>query len=190
MRIGAASHERKVKGQTGMELTAIIICGMAAVGTALLVIFSKNTVHSALWMVGNCLALAVLFLLLNSQFIAILQVIVYAGAIMMFILYAIMMLNLRAGGEEDFKKNLFTGRFVILCLFFIGLLILGVGLSPTALKGAMVPTALAAFGEVNLIANYIFVEGLCPFELVSVLLTAAVVGAVFLARGDAQHRVD
>ena len=79
-----------------MELIAIVICGMAAVGTALLVIFSKNTVHSALWMVGNCLALAVLFLLLNSQFIAILQVIVYAGAIMMFILYAIMMLNLRA----------------------------------------------------------------------------------------------
>ncbi|MGA2938063.1 MAG: NADH-quinone oxidoreductase subunit J [Syntrophobacteraceae bacterium] len=168
-----------------MELTATIICGIAAVGTALFVIFSKNTVHSALWMVGNCLALAVLFLLLNSQFIAILQVIVYAGAIMMFILYAIMMLNLRAGGEEgDLKKNLFTGRFVILFLFFISLLILGVGLSPMALKGAMGPHALSAFGEVNLIANYIFVEGLCPFELVSVLLTVGVVGAVYLARRD------
>jgi NADH-quinone oxidoreductase subunit J len=168
-----------------MELIAAIICGMAAVGTALLVIFSKNTVHSALWMVGNCLALAVLFLLLSSQFIAVLQVIVYAGAIMMFILYAIMMLNLRAAGEEgDLKKNLFTGRFVILCLFFISLLILGVGLSPMALKGDMGPHALSAFGEVNLIANYIFLEGLCPFELVSVLLTAAVVGSVFLARRD------
>jgi NADH-quinone oxidoreductase subunit J len=168
-----------------MELIAAVICGMAAVGTALLVIFSKNTVHSALWMVGNCLALAVLFLLLSSQFIAVLQVIVYAGAIMMFILYAIMMLNLRAGGEEgDLKKNLFTGRFVILFLFFISLLILGVGLSPMALKGDMAPHALSTFGEVNLIANYIFVEGLAPFELVSVLLTAGVVGAVFLARKD------
>ena len=167
-----------------MELIAIVICGAAAVMTALLVIFSKNTVHSALWMVGNCLALAVLFLLLNSQFIAILQVIVYAGAIMMFILYAIMMLNLRAGEEGDLKKNLLNGPFVILCLFFISLLILGVGLSPMALKGDMGPHALSAFGEVNLIANYIFVEGLCPFELVSVLLTAGVVGAVFLARRD------
>ena len=168
-----------------MELTAIIIFGGAAVATALLVIFSKNTVHSALWMVGNCLVLAVLFLLLNSQFIAILQVIVYAGAIMMFILYAIMMLNLRATGEEgDLKKKLFTGRFVILFLFFAGLLILGVGLSPMALKGDMAPHAISAFGEVNLIANYIFVEGLAPFELVSVLLTAAVVGAVFLAKRD------
>jgi len=168
-----------------MELIVTIICGMAAVATALFVIFSKNTVHSALWMVGNCLALAVLFLLLNSQFIAILQVIVYAGAIMMFIIYAIMMLNLRAGGEEgDLKKNLFTGRVLILSLFFIGLLILGVGLSPMALKGDMAPYALSAFGEVNLVANYIFLQGLCPFELVSVLLTAAVVGAVFLARRD------
>jgi NADH-quinone oxidoreductase subunit J len=185
MGIETALCKGKVKGQTEMELIATIIFGMAAVGTALLVIFSKNTVHSALWMVGNCLALAVLFLLLNSQFIAILQVIVYAGAIMMFILYAIMMLNLRAAGEEgDLKKNLFTGRFVILALFFISLLILGVGLSPMALKGDMGPHALSAFGEVNLIANYIFVEGLCPFELVSVLLTAGVVGAVFLAKRD------
>jgi NADH-quinone oxidoreductase subunit J len=168
-----------------MELIATVICGGAAVAAALLVIFSKNTVHSALWMVANCLALAVLFLLLNSQFIAVLQVIVYAGAIMMFILYAIMMLNLRVNSDEgDIKKSLFSGRFAILSLFFIGLLILGVGLSPMALKGDMAPHALAAFGEVNLIANYIFREGLCAFELVSVLLTAAVVGAVFLARRD------
>ncbi len=168
-----------------MELIATLICGIAAAGTALLVIFSKNTVHSALWMVGNCLALAVLFLLLNSEFLAILQVIVYAGAIMMFILYAIMMLNLRAADEEgDLKRNLLTGRFVILVLFCIGLLILGAGLSPMVLKGDMTPHALAAFGEANLIANYIFREGLCPFELVSVLLTAAVVGAVYLAKKD------
>lgn len=165
-----------------MELVAVLICGILAVGTAVLVIFSKNTVHSAIWMIANCLVLAVLFLLLNSQFIAILQVIVYAGAIMMFIVYAIMMLNLRAGEEIDLRKQLFTKRFAVLCLFFIGLLILGVGLSPLALKGDMAPHAMASFGEVNLIANYIFVQGLAPFELISVLLTAAVVGAVFLAK--------
>ncbi len=171
-----------------MELIATVICGSAAVVAALLVIFSKNTVHSALWMVLNCLALAVLFLLMNSQFIAILQVIVYAGAIMMFILYAIMMLNLRANIDEaNIWKNIFTGRFVLLILFFMGLLVLGAGLSPLALKGTMAPQALSSVGEVNLIANYIFVEGLAPFELVSVLLTAAVVGAVFLARRDAHE---
>jgi NADH-quinone oxidoreductase subunit J len=168
-----------------MELIATIICGGLAVAAALLVIFSKNTVHSALWMVANCLALAVLFLLLNSQFIAVLQVIVYAGAIMMFILYAIMMLNLRASDEAgNVRQRLFTGRFAILCLFFLSLLMLGVGISPMAVKGDMAPLAVSTFGEVNLIANYIFLQGLMPFELVSVLLTAAVVGAVYLARKD------
>jgi NADH-quinone oxidoreductase subunit J len=168
-----------------MDLIPIAISGILAVATALLVIFSKNTVHSALWMVGNCFSLAVLFLLLNSQFIAILQVIVYAGAIMMFILYAIMMLNLRENNDEgDLRKSFLTGRVAVLVLFFIGLLILGVGLSPMALKGSLAPQSIAGFGEVNLIANYIFAEGLIPFELVSVLLTAAVVGAVFLAKKE------
>lgn len=135
-------------------------------------------------MVGNCLALAVLFLLLNSQFIAILQVIVYAGAIMMFIIYAVMMLNLRVSGEGDFPKSLPAGRILVLFLFMSCLLVLGAGLSPFALKGQMGPQSIAKFGEVNLIANYIFVQGIAAFELVSVLLTAAVVGAVFLARRD------
>ena len=168
-----------------MELIAIVICGSLAVLTALLVIFSKNTVHSALWMVGNCFSIAVLFLLLNSQFIAILQVIVYAGAIMMFILYAIMMLNLRGNDDEgNLKKNMLGSRFIFLLLFFAGLLILGLGFSPMAMKGNLGAQAVARFGEVKLIANYIFAEGLIPFELVSVLLTAAVVGAVYLAKKD------
>ncbi|NOY68054.1 MAG: NADH-quinone oxidoreductase subunit J [Deltaproteobacteria bacterium] len=168
-----------------MELFAILLFGIAATTTALFVIFSKNTVHSALWMVANCFTVAVLFLLLNSQFIAILQIIVYAGAIMMFILYAIMMLNLKKAGDEDqVKNNLAPGRLLILGLFFIGLIILGIGFSPQALKGGMGADALAGFGEINLVANYIFSKGLIPFELVSVLLTAAVVGAVYLAKKD------
>ena len=167
-----------------MGLLGIIICGGAAIACALFVILSRNTVHSALWMVANCLALAVLFLFLNSQFIAILQVIVYAGAIMMFIIYAIMMLNLRASGENDFPESFPAGRLAVMLLFMVCLIALGAGLSPMALKGQMGPNAMAKFGEVNLIANYIFVQGIAAFELVSVLLTAAVVGAVFLARRD------
>jgi NADH-quinone oxidoreductase subunit J len=168
-----------------MEFVVIKIVGIVAVLTALLVIFSRNTVHSALWMVANCFSLAVLFLLLNSPFIAILQIIVYAGAIMMFILYAIMMLNLKAiENEGNLRKTFFTPRFAVLFLFFIGLLVLGLGLSPLAMKGDMTADAVAGFGEVNLIAHYIFTQGLIPFELVSVLLTAAVVGAVYLAKKE------
>jgi NADH-quinone oxidoreductase subunit J len=168
-----------------MELALILICGTIAIATAVMVILSRNTVHSALWMVGNCFILAVLFLLLHFQFIAIMQVIVYAGAIMMFVLYAIMMLNLRLSDDSaDIVKNILNGRYLLLALFFIGILIIGVGFGPMALKGSMTDQAMTKLGEVELLANYIFAEGLLPFELVSVLLTAAVVGAIYLAKKD------
>ena len=168
-----------------MELTLILICGAIAITTAVMVILSRNTVHSALWMIGNCFIIAVLFLLLRFQFIAILQVIVYAGAIMMFILYAIMLLNLRLSDDSaDIVKNILNGRYLLLILFFIGILIIGVGFGPMALKGSMTDQAMIKFGEVELLANYIFAEGLLPFELVSVLLTAAIVGAIYLAKKE------
>ena len=166
-----------------MEYALILICGIIAITTAIMVILSRNTVHSAMWMVGNCFIIAVLFLLLRFQFIAILQVIVYAGAIMMFIIYAIMMLNLRLSDDSaEPLKNLLNGRYLLLALLFIGIVILGVGFGPMALKGTMTDQAMIKFGEVELLANYIFAEGLLPFELVSVLLTAAIVGAVYLTK--------
>ena len=166
-----------------MEYALILICGIIAITTAIMVILSRNTVHSAMWMVGNCFIIAVLFLLLRFQFIAILQVIVYAGAIMMFIIYAIMMLNLRLSDDSaEPLKNLLNGRYLLLALLFIGIVILGVGFGPMALKGTMTDQAMIKFGEVELLANYIFSEGLLPFELVSVLLTAAIVGAVYLTK--------
>ena len=66
----------------------------------------------------------------------------------------------------------------------IGMFIIGVGFGPMALKGSMTDPAMIKFGEVELLSNYIFAEGLLPFELVSVLLTAAIVGAVYLAKKD------
>jgi len=166
-----------------MEQALILICGIIAIVTAVMVILSRNTVHSAMWMVGNCFIIAVLFLLLHFQFIAILQVIVYAGAIMMFIIYAIMLLNLRRSDDSaDPLKNLFNGRYLLVGLLFIGIVILGVGFGPMALKGSMTDQAMMKLGEVELLANYIFADGLLPFELVSVLLTAAIVGAVYLAK--------
>ncbi len=164
-----------------MEHALILFCGFIAIVTALMVILSQNTVHSALWMIGNCLIIAVFYLLLRFPFIAILQVMVYAGVIMMFILYAIMMLNQR---RSDDRADMSKGRYILLALFFVGVFILGVGFAPMALKGSMTVQAMMKFGEVNMLANYIFTEGLLPFELISVLLTAAVVGAVYLTKKD------
>jgi NADH:ubiquinone oxidoreductase subunit 6 (subunit J) len=94
-----------------------------------------------------------------------------------------MMLNLRVSDESaEPLKNLLNGRYLLVALLLIGMFIIGVGFGPMALKGSMTDQAMIKFGEVELLSNYIFAEGLLPFELVSVLLTAAIVGAVYLAK--------
>ncbi len=166
-----------------MELALLIICGLLCVVTSLMVIFTRNTVHSAIWMIAAFFFMAVLYLLLRSEFIAILQIIVYAGAIMMFIVYAIMMLNLRRDAEER-EELLKTKVFGLglLGVFLLVLLVLGVGRGMMALKGPVTDQLLEKFGETAVLANFLFSDYLLPFEVISILLTAGVVGAVALAK--------
>ncbi len=166
-----------------MELTLLILCGGLAVITSLMVILARNTVHSALWMVASFFFMAVLYLLLRMEFIAILQIIVYAGAIMMFIIYAIMMLNLRqeTADTEPVRKSKVVGLGMLVVLFFV-LLVLGVGRGIEALKGPVTDQMMEKFGHVAVLSNFLFSDYLLPFEVVSILLTAGIVGSVFLAK--------
>ena len=166
-----------------MELIMLIICGVLTVITSLMVILARNTVHSALWMVASFFFMAVLFLLLHAQFLAILQIIVYAGAIMMFIIYAIMMLNLRQedADQAPMKKTKVLGLW-LLVLLFVGLIGLGIYQGMMPLKGPITDCVLEKFGHVAVLSNYLFSDYLLPFEVASVLLTAGVVGAVALAK--------
>lgn len=167
------------------ELIILTIFVIMASLAALMVICSKHIVHSALWMIITCVVLAILFLLLNLQFLAILQIIVYAGAIMMFILYAIMMLNLRFSRGPYQLWRLKTFGLVLVFLFMGGLLGLAEMMPHVpSLSGLFTPEAMQEYGEVNILASSIFSKYLVPFELVSVLLTAGVVGAVALAKKD------
>ena len=166
-----------------MELALLIICGLLCVVTSLMVVFTRNTVHSAIWMIASFFFMAVLYLLLRSEFIAILQIIVYAGAIMMFIVYAIMMLNLRRDSEEreELLKTKVFGLGLLGVLFLV-LLVLGVGRGVMALRGPVTCQVLEKFGETSVLANFLFSDYLLPFEVISLLLTAGVVGAVALAK--------
>ncbi len=161
----------------------LIICITLTIVTSLMVVFCRHAIHSAMWMVASCVALAVMFLLLHLQFLAVLQVIVYAGAIMMFIVYAVMMLNLRSQEGVTALPGLKSGSLVLAGLLGIGVLaLLGAGAVVTALKGPVTLQAFEQYGEVNILARAIFSDYLLPFELISVLLTAGVVGAVALAK--------
>ncbi len=168
-----------------MEQTVMIIFGALTITTSAMVVCARNTIHSALWMVASFVSMACIFVLLHAPFLAILQIIVYAGAIMMFIIYAIMMLNIR---EEDAtrgpvrKSKIFgIGLLIVLTLL---LFVIGFNMSMTALKGPITLQVFEQFGNVAVFSRYLFTDYLLPFETVSVLLTAAVVGAVVLAKRD------
>ena len=168
-----------------MELVFLLICGGVAVIASLLVIFARSTLHSALWMVLSFFMIAIVYVLLQAQFLAMLQVIVYAGAIMMFIVYAIMMLNLRQESKlktgTRISKIIGVGSLIVL---FLELMLVSLGHNLTAIQGPVSEKLVASYGRMAVISNFLFSDYLLPFEVVSILLTAGVVGAVVLAKRE------
>ncbi len=168
-----------------MTLTFFWIFGVIAMASALLCITRKNPIASALWLVVTLFALAALFVLLDAQFIAVLQVLVYAGAIMVLFLFVIMLLNLGRPGPSDLKGPLGLGVAVVLGA---ALLFLLQPLTKTTLPSTITlpPGSVQALqqqqGIVGSVANPLFNTYLVPFEIASVLLLAAIVGAVVLAK--------
>ena len=88
----------------GFKFILFMITALVVIVSSILMATRKNPIHSALWMIVTFFAMAVIYLLLNAQFIAVAQVMVYAGAIMMLILFVIMMVNMDKGDEKDTTK--------------------------------------------------------------------------------------
>ena len=156
-----------------------------AVGSALLCVTRRSPIASALWLVLTLFALAALFVILDAQFIAVLQVLVYAGAIMVLFLFVIMLLNLGRPGPTDIKGP--VGVLVATVLAGALLLQLRVLSQATLPPGIQLPAGTISAlqqqqGMVGSVANPLFAAYLVPFEIASVLLLAAIVGAVVLAK--------
>ena len=168
-----------------MTVTFFWIFGVIAIGSALLCITRRNPLNSALWLVVTLFALAALFVLLDAQFIAVLQVLVYAGAIMVLFLFVIMLLNLGRPGPSDIKGPVGLAIAVVLggALLFL-LRPLSQAALPTAIQlpAGTVAALQQQQGIVGAVAYPLFGAYLVPFEIVSVLLLAAIVGAVVLAK--------
>ena len=168
-----------------MTLTVFWIFGILAIVSALLCITRKNPVASALWLVVTLFALAALFVLLDAQFLAALQVLVYAGAIMVLFLFVIMLLNLGRPGPSDIKGPvaLIAGVVLAGALLFLLRPVSNMTLASTiTLPPGSVPALQQQQGIVGAVANPLFGTYLIPFEIASVLLLAAIVGAVVLAK--------
>jgi NADH-quinone oxidoreductase subunit J len=167
-----------------VTLTFFWIFGAIAVVGALSCITRKNPVASALWLVVTLFALAAMYVLLDAQFIAALQVLVYAGAIMVLFLFVIMLLNLGHPGPSDIKGPVGVGIAALLGgTLLLQLRVLGQAAPPDAItlpEGTM--AALQQQGMVAAVAGPLFDAYLIPFEITSLLLLAAIVGAVVLAK--------
>ena len=161
------------------------IFAVIAIASALLCITRRSPVMSALWLVMTMFSLAAIFVLLDAQFIAAIQVLVYAGAIMVLFLFVIMLLNLGQAGPSDMLG--WVGRLVMLAvagllaveLWVVGRITPAEDLVPSAESVARLSEEQ---GAVGMISEPLFRVYLVPFELTSLLLLAAIVGAVVLAK--------
>lgn len=160
-----------------------VFLAVLAVASALAMVISKNTVNSALFLVLNMLALAGLFLLLKAQFLAVIQILVYAGAIMVLFLFVIMLLNVQ---NEESLFNKLRLKYFVAFLLGVGVfsqIIYSLGSFTDTLP--TVSSDMAHVGTVEAVGDVMFTEYLLPFELTAILLTAAVVGALIVA----QHKI-
>ena len=162
-----------------------IVMGLMAIVCAICVVFQKNPIYSAIFLIQTMVALAVLYVMLHAQFIAAIQIMVYAGAIMVLFIFVIMLLNLSKRDEEDVKDKLIlqkgTAIFLGLVLFgVIGVVTLKSVLHGT--KGEYTPENINAIGNTQLVGKLLFTDYVFPFEIASILLFAAIIGAIVLAK--------
>jgi len=165
----------------GVQFVSFAILSVMMIGSALGVVLLNNIVYSAFLLGGVFISMAGFYLLLNADFVAAAQILVYVGAVNVLILFAIMLVNKR----EDFKpianRWIRQGATALVCLGLFALLGTMVLATPWSIYSG---TVVFSEGSVAEIGKHFFSDFLLPFELASVLLLMAMVGAIILARRD------
>jgi len=157
-----------------------VLFAAVAIVAALGVVLLRNAVYSALSLVGVMVALAGIFLLMNAELVAAIQIIVYAGAIVVLFLFVIMMLNLREPERLPARNKVLR----IIGTFF-GLALLGqMAFAALAVRGAAPETAATGGADFVQLAGAMITQYVLPFELISVLLLAAIIGAIVVSRRE------
>lgn len=155
---------------------------LLAIFAAIMVLVSKNPVHSVLWLIVVFFAISGHYVLLNAQFLAIVNLIVYAGAIMVLFLFVIMLMNLNA--EADPQKNSWMKAIGVVTGGLLLTVLVSAIRSSTDIAGK---TAVVKTGDIGLIQNLgkvLFTDYAVPFEISSVLFLSAMVGAVVIGKKD------
>ena len=157
-----------------------ILSGLALL-SALMVISSKNPVYSVLWLIVTFFAISGHYILLNAQFLAIVNIIVYAGAIMVLFLFVIMLMNLGRLAEPQKNRWLrIAGAVAGGCL----LLVFVAALRNIEMKKQIAETNTGDIGLIQNLGKALFDEYVVPFEISSILFLTAMVGAVVIGKKD------
>lgn len=167
-----------------METAVFIACALIVLSGGLGVVASRNPVHSALSLIATLFGIAVLFLNLGAQLLAVVQVIVYTGAIVVLILFVMMLLGVDR--EEDIETEPIVGQRLLAGLFgllFLGVMLVIIVLGKTEIvTGAKSVTQAISPSNITQVGRQLFTTYVFPLEITAGLLTIAVVGAVVLAR--------
>jgi len=169
-----------------IELLVFLVAGAICLGGAIGVVASKNPVHAALSLVATLFGIAVLFIAQEAHFLAAVQVIVYAGAIVVLFLFVIMFLGVDQA--DDLRVEPLGGQRIAAAVVGVGVVglvltaLASTGWEATGIVSDVGPLADPGEYDINLLSEALFTRYVFAFELTSVLLVIAVVGAVVLAR--------
>ena len=162
------------------EQIIFLVTAFFTLGSGLMVVTTRNLVHAALWLVATLFGVAVIFALLSAGFLAVVQVVVYIGAIAILFIFAVMLTRKDMRDQGPQMNSGWWAGALIAVLVFAGLFFLLQGWSGLSRTAAEIPAGFDAVGELGnaLVSPDAFV---LPFEVASVLLVAALVGAVYVA---------
>ena len=169
------------------NLILFIILAGVAIGSALAMLLSRNAIYAALFLILNFVTVAMFYVMLDAPFIAISQVTVYAGAIMVLFLFVIMLLGAEQTGRTPSRwwyqpVALFLG--VVLLIETAIIIFSQTGKLPAPLSDVPIADVPATFGTPLAIGQELFTNYLLPFEATSILLLTALVGAIVMTRGE------
>ena len=164
---------------TGEQIIFLVVA-LATLGSGLMVVTTRNLIHAALWLIAALFGVAMMFVQLSASFLAVVQVVVYIGAIAILFIFAVMLTrkDMRDQGPQ-LNKNWWFGALLAV-LTFGGLFFLLQGWNGLSKTAAAIPSG---FDSVNVLGNALVSPDayVLPFEVASVLLVAALVGAVYVA---------
>jgi NADH-quinone oxidoreductase subunit J len=166
-----------------MSILLILFCVLAAItlSTAFLTVFSRNPIHSAIYLVICFFSVAGHYLLLNAQFLAIVHIIVYSGAIMILFLFTIMLMNLNKENEVHKPRITRLGAIVSFCL--VCLILIAIFINSKPIAGEYIATG-EDYQSIKVLGRILLNEYMVPFEFASILLLVAMIGTVLLSKKE------